>query len=38
MKSALDLRLAISGLGLLFLLGLIFIAFLPETTNRDLPE
>jgi hypothetical protein len=38
MKSALDLRLAITSLGLLFLLGLIFIAFLPETTNRDLPE
>jgi MFS family permease len=38
MKSALDLRLAISCLGLLFLFGLIFIAFLPETTNRDLPE
>ena len=38
MKSVLDLRFAISGLGLLFLFGLIFIAFLPETTNRDLPE
>ncbi|MEQ1752353.1 MAG: MFS transporter, partial [Prosthecobacter sp.] len=38
MKSALDLRLAISCLGLIFLLGLVFIAFLPETRDQDLPE
>lgn len=38
MKSALDLRLAITCLGLMFLLGLIFIAFLPETKDQDLPE
>lgn len=38
MKSTLDLRLAITCLGLMFLLGLIFIAFLPETHGKDLPE
>lgn len=38
MKSVFDLRLAITCLGLMFLLGLIFIAFLPETKDQDLPE
>jgi len=37
MKSVFDLRLAITFLGLMFLLGLIFIAFLPETKDQDLP-
>ena len=37
MKSVFDLRLAITCLGLMFLLGLIFIAFLPETKDQDLP-
>jgi hypothetical protein len=36
--SGLDLRMAISLLGLLFLLGLIVIAFLPETKDQPLPE
>ncbi len=36
MKSAFDLRVAITYLGLMFLLGLIFIAFLPETKDQDL--
>jgi cbb3-type cytochrome oxidase subunit 3 len=38
MKSALDLRLAITCLGVMFLLGVIFIAFLPETKDQPLPE
>jgi MFS family permease len=38
MKSVLDLRLAITCLGSFFLLGLVFIAFLPETKGKDLPE
>lgn len=38
MKSTLDLRLAITCLGLMFLLGLVFLMFLPETNGRDLPE
>ncbi len=38
MKSAFDLRLAITYLGGLFLLGLVFLAFLPETKDQDLPE
>ena len=33
-----DLRTAISLLGLLFLLGLIVISFLPETKDQPLPE
>lgn len=33
-----DLRLAITMLGLLFLVGLIFLIFLPETKDRPLPE
>lgn len=37
MKSILDLRLAITCLGSLFLLGLVFLVFLPETKGQDLP-
>ncbi len=33
-----DLRLAVSILGALFLLGLLIIAFLPETRDQPLPE
>jgi MFS family permease len=33
-----DLRWALTGLGSLFLLGVVFIAFLPETNRRDLPD
>ncbi len=33
-----DLRLAITLLGVVFLLGLIVIAFMPETKNQPLPE
>jgi MFS family permease len=36
--SGLELRAAISLLGLLFLLGLIVMAFLPETKDQSLPE
>jgi len=38
MKATLDLRLAITCLGGLFLLGLLFLARLPETTGEELPE
>jgi Major Facilitator Superfamily len=38
MKSVLDLRLAITCLGAFFLLGLVFLVFLPETQGQDLPE
>jgi len=38
MKSAFDLRVAISCLGGFFLLGLVFLAFLPETQGEELPE
>jgi MFS family permease len=38
MKSTFDLRVAITCLGTLFLLGLVFLAFLPETKGEDLPE
>lgn len=38
MKSAFDLRWAITYLGGLFLLGLVFLTFLPETRDQDLPE
>lgn len=38
LKAALDLRLAVSLLSSLFLLGLLFLAFLPETHGEDLPE
>lgn len=33
-----DLRKAVSGLGLLFLVGLVVLFFLPETKGRPLPE
>jgi MFS family permease len=33
-----DLRTAITGMSSLFLLGLVFIAFLPETKDQPLPE
>jgi MFS family permease len=38
LKSELDLRLAITCLGGLFLLGFVFLAFLPETQGEELPE
>lgn len=38
LKSTLDLRLAVTCLGSLFLLGLLFLPLLPETHGRDLPE
>ena len=38
MKATFDLRLAISWLGGMFLLGLIFLLLLPETRGQDLPE
>ena len=37
MKSVFDLRLAISFLGGFFLLGLVFLCFLPETKDETLP-
>jgi hypothetical protein len=33
-----DLRTAITCLGCFFLLGLVFLACLPETQGEDLPE
>jgi MFS family permease len=38
MKATFDLRFAITCLGALFLLGLFFLLFLPETKDQDLPE
>ena len=38
MKSAYSLRTAITCLGGFFLLGLVMLAFLPETKGQDLPE
>jgi MFS family permease len=38
MKATYDLRLAVSVLGSFFLLGLLFLLFLPETKDQDLPE
>lgn len=38
MKATLDLRTAITCLGGFFLLGLVFLAFLPETKDQDLPD
>lgn len=38
MKAELDLRMAITYLGGFFLLGLVFLAFLPETQGLDLPD
>jgi hypothetical protein len=38
MKRALDLRVAICLLALLFLVGLVIVRFLPETKDQPLPE
>lgn len=38
MKSTYDLRLAISYLGCFFLLGIVFLVLLPETSGQELPE
>ena len=38
MKSTLDLRVAITYLSGFFLLGLLFLLFLPETHGEELPE
>ncbi len=38
MKAAFDLRVAVTCLGGFFLLGLVFLALLPETRGEDLPE
>jgi MFS family permease len=38
LKSQIDLRLAITLLGLLFVLGLLVVFFLPETKDQPLPE
>jgi hypothetical protein len=38
LKSELEMRLAVTLLGLLFLLGLVVVAFLPETKDQPLPE
>ena len=38
MKATLDLRLAITCLGGMFLVGLVFLQLLPETQGQDLPE
>jgi MFS family permease len=37
-QPAIDLRMAVSSLAALFLLGAIFVLFLPETRGEDLPE
>ena len=38
MKATMDLRVAVSCLGGFFLLGLVFLALLPETHGEELPE
>ncbi|MBI1346787.1 MFS transporter [bacterium] len=38
MKATYDLRTAVTCLGGFFLLGLIFLIFLPETSGQELPE
>lgn len=38
MKENYDLRVAVTCLGGFFLLGLVFLKFLPETQGKDLPE
>lgn len=38
MKATFDLRLAVTCLGALFLAGLFFLLFLPETHGQDLPD
>ena len=37
-QPGIDLRLAITLLGMLFLAGLIVLIFLPETKDQPLPE
>jgi hypothetical protein len=37
-RSDVDLRLAVTLMGLLFLVGLFLLLFLPETKGRPLPE
>ena len=37
-KEGVDLRVAVSALGVLFLLGAVVMLFLPETKDQDLPE
>ena len=38
LKRMLDLRWAVTWLGMLFLVGLLILPLLPETRGRDLPE
>jgi MFS family permease len=38
MKSSFELPIAITALGVMFLLGLVFLLFLPETKDQPLPE
>lgn len=38
MKASMDLRVAITYLGSLFLLGLVFLIYLPETHGEELPD
>lgn len=38
MKASFDLRVAVSFLGCFFLLGLVFLLYLPETKGQELPE
>ncbi len=38
LKSTMDLRWAVTLLGCFFLLGVVFLLFLPETSGQDLPE
>jgi MFS family permease len=37
-KDGVDLRVAVSALGVLFLLGAVVMLYLPETKDQDLPE
>lgn len=37
-QDGMDLRVAISSLGVLFLLGVVLMFFLPETKGQELPE
>jgi MFS family permease len=38
MKSSFELPIAVTALGFMFLLGLVFLIFLPETKGQPLPE
>ncbi len=38
LKSTMDLRWAVTLLGCFFLLGIVFLLYLPETSGQDLPE